>query len=85
VASRALSEPRTQTLLRARSARWAEFKKRYSAELADRSELLAPILAASASESDTVTLVYSARDEAHNRAVVFAEYLPSAKRAKDAP
>jgi len=39
-------------------AKWPEFKKRYSAELADRSELSAPILAAS--KSGTVTLVYSA-------------------------
>ena len=54
-------------------AKWAEFKKRYRAELADKGELWAPILAAS--KIDTVTLVYSARDETHNQAVALAEYL----------
>ena len=53
--------------------KWAGFKKRYSAELADRSELWVPILAAS--KSGTVTLVYSARDEDYNQAVALAEYL----------
>ena len=61
--------------------KWAGFKKRYSAELADRSELWVPILAAS--RSGTVTLVYSARQRLQpgGRAC----RLPSKKRAKDAP
>ena len=54
-------------------AKWSEFKKRYSAELAGRSELWASIVAAS--KSGIVTLVYSARDEDHNQAVALAAYL----------
>ena len=53
--------------------KWAEFKKRYRAELAGKSELWTPIL--EASRRGTVTLVYSARDENHNQAVALAAYL----------
>jgi uncharacterized protein YeaO (DUF488 family) len=48
--------------------RWAEFRRRYRRELEAQQDVLAPLLDA-AREGD-VTLVYSARDEQHNQAVV---------------
>lgn len=53
--------------------RWAEFRRRYRAELKSHPEVLQPLRAARA--RGVVTLVYSARDEAHNQAVVLREYL----------
>ena len=50
------------------SARWAEFQRRYRAELNAHREVLAPLL--DAARQGDVTLVYSARDEQHNQAVV---------------
>ncbi|OJY67931.1 MAG: hypothetical protein BGP16_03705 [Sphingobium sp. 66-54] len=51
-------------------ARWAEFRKRYQAELKDNPcvETLREMAA-----RDKVTLVYGARDEQHNHALVLAE------------
>jgi uncharacterized protein YeaO (DUF488 family) len=54
-------------------ARWNEFRLRYRAELQSHPELLEPLRKALA--RGAVTLVYSARDEAHNQAVVLREYL----------
>lgn len=54
-------------------ARWEEFRRRYRAELKSRPELLQPLR--DALDRDSVTLVYSARDEAHNQAVVLREHL----------
>jgi uncharacterized protein YeaO (DUF488 family) len=56
-------------------ARWEEFRKRYKAEL-KRPEALAMLneLKAMAARG-TVTLVYSAKDEEHNQAVVIKEIL----------
>ena len=54
-------------------ARWGEFRRRYLAELQSRPESLRPLLEALG--RGTVTLVYSARDEEHNQAVVLREYL----------
>ena len=48
--------------------RWTQFRRRYLRELSARQEVLAPLVHA-AREGD-VTLVYSARDEQHNQAVV---------------
>jgi uncharacterized protein YeaO (DUF488 family) len=48
--------------------RWAQFRRRYLRELAGRGDVLAPLVQA-AREGD-ITLVYSARDEQHNQAVV---------------
>jgi uncharacterized protein YeaO (DUF488 family) len=58
-------------------ARWEEFRKRYKAEL-KRPDALAMLneLKAMAARS-TVTLVYSAKDEKHNQAVVIKEVLDS--------
>lgn len=54
-------------------AKFAEFEKRYRAELDDNDAVdeLRSILA----EHDTVTLVYGAKDTEHNQAVVLRNYL----------
>ncbi len=49
-------------------ARWADFRRRYLAELAAHRDALAEI--ARASRSRAVTLLFGARDTAHNDAVV---------------
>ena len=54
------------------SERFEEFRTRYRTELADRPALLE--LARRASEGP-VTIVYAARDQQHNNAVVLAEVL----------
>jgi uncharacterized protein YeaO (DUF488 family) len=56
-----------------RPERWSEFQRRYRAELRRRPELLDEIRAAA--RAGPVTLVYAARDEAHNDAVVLKELL----------
>lgn len=53
-------------------ARWAEFKKRYRAELKGNKELQELKRLA---EHKTVTLVYGARDEKHNQAEALKEFL----------
>jgi uncharacterized protein YeaO (DUF488 family) len=53
--------------------KWEEFKKKYLAELKDApalDELLKLI-----KKHKTVTLVYSAKDEQHNQAIVLKEFL----------
>ena len=56
-------------------AHWKEFRKRYKAELRrpEAREMLKEI--ATAAARGTVTLVYSAKDEEHNQAVVISEVL----------
>ncbi|MBV9355112.1 MAG: DUF488 domain-containing protein [Chloroflexi bacterium] len=54
-------------------ARWPAFEQRYRAELASRPRALDPLLAA-ARQGD-VTLLYGARDEEHNQAVVLEHVL----------
>lgn len=56
-------------------ARWQEFRKRYLAELKrpDAKPLLAEL--EKLARNGTLTLVYSARDEEHNQAVVLKELL----------
>jgi uncharacterized protein YeaO (DUF488 family) len=55
--------------------KWAEFRRRYRAELDEQPEAWRPLLEA-VGRGD-VTLLYSARDREHNNAVVLAEYLRS--------
>lgn len=55
-------------------ARWSEFQKRYRAELAKKKDLMAE-LKKLAKEHATLTLVYGAKDEEHNQAVVLAAAL----------
>ena len=59
-----------------RSERWPEFRRRYLAELQERSELIEEVR--KAARAGPVTLVYAARDEAHNEAVVLKELLTGA-------
>ena len=49
-------------------ARWAEFRRRYAAEVHAQGELLARLRALA--RAGPITLVYSAHDELHNDAVV---------------
>jgi len=53
--------------------KWEEFKKRYEDELNHNSEAVAQLRAHLA--QGTVTLVYGAKDQEHNDAVVLQEYL----------
>lgn len=54
--------------------KWDEFRSRYHAELDANPKALEELRAATKGAS-TVTLVYGAKDEAHNDAVVLQEYL----------
>lgn len=54
-------------------ARWQEFRRRYQAEVAANDAALAPIRALL--QEGPVTLLYGARDEANNEAVVLRDYL----------
>jgi uncharacterized protein YeaO (DUF488 family) len=58
-------------------AKWAEFQKRFRAELNDNGEAVAELRNLVA--KGKVTLLYSAHDEEHNNAVVLAAYLREAK------
>ncbi|MEA2582716.1 MAG: hypothetical protein QOF33_801 [Thermomicrobiales bacterium] len=53
--------------------KWADFQRRYREELDTHPEALAPIL--DAARIGILTLVYAARDEQHNAAVVLKEVL----------
>lgn len=53
--------------------RWDDFRKRYFVELDTRPDVVAPLL--TAARHARLTLVYAARDEAHNNAVALREYL----------
>lgn len=54
-------------------ARWEEFQRRYFAELDGKPEAWQPLL--EAAHQGNVTLLYSARDTAHNNAVALKMYL----------
>jgi uncharacterized protein YeaO (DUF488 family) len=58
--------------------RWREFQRRYKRELRTRDDLVLEIARLAAHGS--VTLVYGARDEAHNDAVVLAAVVRSGMR-----
>lgn len=53
--------------------KWAEFQRRYRAELKANDDAVSELRAALA--DGPATLVYGAKDEAHNDAVVLADYL----------
>ena len=68
-------------------ARWGEFRRRYEAELSRNRELVNALR--SIAREGPLTLIYSARDEVHNQAVVLRDALkrsrqisPSKKSAK---
>lgn len=54
-------------------SKWAEFKRRYAAELEGKEAILDALRAEA--RSGTVTLLYGARDEEHNQAVAMRELL----------
>lgn len=56
-----------------RPERWEEFSRRYEAELAGRAEELRRLREAMA--AGACTLLYAARDAAHNNAVALRHYL----------
>lgn len=53
--------------------KWPEFRDRYLEELASQKEPLANLL--NNARKGRVTLIYTAKDEQHNNAVVLKEYL----------
>ncbi|MFD2189261.1 DUF488 domain-containing protein [Pistricoccus aurantiacus] len=53
--------------------RWAEFRRRYLAELKEHREPLRDL--AERAKQGTVTLVYATKDEKHNNALVVEQYL----------
>lgn len=54
-------------------ARWLEFRRRYLAELRQHAERLEELK--SLSRKGPITLIYAARDELHNEAVVLRDVL----------
>jgi uncharacterized protein YeaO (DUF488 family) len=64
-------------------ARWAEFQKRYRAELKASGGLVRE-LASLAGGRERLTLLYAAKDEQHNNAVVLAELLTKRQRVRRA-
>lgn len=52
---------------------WGEFRRRYLGELKEHHERLRPL--AQRALEQRVTLVFAAKDERHNNAVVLAQYL----------
>jgi len=54
--------------------KWNEFQKKYRAELAKKKELISE-LKKMAKEHGTLTLLFGAKDEEHNEAVVLADAL----------
>src|SRR5579884_1417795 len=65
--------------------RWSEFQKRYQAELknADAREALQEL--ATMAKRGKVTLLFGARDEEHNQAVVLRDYLKKVTAKRAAP
>jgi uncharacterized protein YeaO (DUF488 family) len=53
--------------------RWTEFRRRYRTELASRPEMLNDLRRLA--RQGTLTLIYAAKDEAHNEAVVLRDVL----------
>lgn len=55
-------------------AKWSEFKSRYKAELSKNTENLA-VLEKILKGHKTVTLLFAAKDEEHNEAVIIQDFL----------
>ena len=58
-------------------SKWEEFRRRYQAELQEKTALLATIT--EQAKTGPVTLVYSAKDEQHNQAVALQSFLEERK------
>lgn len=65
-----------------RVERWEEFQRRYRKELDGNPGAWEPI--AQASREGPVTLLYSARDEQHNAALVLSQYLAERSGSRNA-
>ena len=63
-----------------RADRWAEFQKRYAAELDGNRPAWLPIL--EAAERGTVTLLFSTHDVEHNNAVALRAYVKAKKEPR---
>jgi uncharacterized protein YeaO (DUF488 family) len=61
-------------------AKWAEFQRRYSAELDAKREVLEPIV--NAARRGSVTLVFSSHDTERNNAVALRTYLASKRNTR---
>lgn len=59
-----------------RPERWAEFKRRYFAELRDRADAIEPIL--ERARAGRVTFVFASREQRYNNAVALKEYVQRA-------
>lgn len=59
-------------------ARWGEFQKRYRAELAEQRQAVKVLR--EKCRAGTVTLIYAARDEEHNGALVLKSVLEGGRR-----
>lgn len=63
--------------------KWSEFKRKYYAELNKEPQAWQPIL--QAARRRNVTLLYSARDAAHNSAVALKTFLEKQRAAEKRP
>jgi len=63
--------------------RWAEFVRRYEAELDEHPEAWEPLR--HAAQRGRVVLLYGAKDEAHNNAVALRQYLERKLSQRSAP
>jgi uncharacterized protein YeaO (DUF488 family) len=63
-------------------AKWKEFKSRYRKELREKAEAI-QLLQEKAREG-TITLLYAARDQEHNSALVLKDYLEARSRRVNA-
>jgi uncharacterized protein YeaO (DUF488 family) len=61
-------------------AKWPEFQRRYRAEIADKKDLLEPLL--NAAKDGDVTLLFSAHDSEHNNAVALKTFLEKMRARK---
>ncbi len=59
--------------------KWTEFRRRYLKELKDKGDLIK--LLKSKAKSGTITLIYAARDEEHNSALVLKGILLKSRTA----
>ncbi len=62
---------------------WGEFKKRYHAELKKEKDAVAQLLDIASRE--TLTLLFAAKDEEHNQAVVLRDYLIALANKENQP
>lgn len=66
-------------------ARWAEFKRRYSAELEAPAAREAVARLRSLAAGGPITLLYAATDALHNNAVALCEYLAASRQPGPRP